>query len=72
MTDSNGYLSKDRDYLNDGQRKRRARHARIDYYPSREAEAVIRATLSNRNPVNSLTGVRDAIITEWAEVSGIK
>ena len=72
MPESNGYLSKDRDYLNRGQRQRRARQARIDYYPSREALAIIQANLSNRYPLNSLTGVLDAIVTAWADASGIK
>ena len=72
MPESNGYLSKDRDYLNRCQRQRRARQARIDYYPSREALAIIQANLSNRYPLNSLTGVLDAIVTAWADASGIK
>lgn len=72
MTDANGYLSKDRDYLNRLQRSRRNSMARIDYYPSNEALAIIHDHLTDAYPHNSLTGVLDAIITDWASLSGTK
>lgn len=70
MTSHNGYLSKNKPYLNRLQRERRASLARIDYYPSREALAVIEHLIDTGSR-NSLTGVLDAIVIEWAELSGI-
>lgn len=64
---SGGYLSRNRPYLNKLQRERRASSPRIDYYPSRKAHAVILACLNDTYPDNSLTGVLDRIVTEWAE-----
>ena len=52
-----------------GQRERRDRMARIDYYPSTEATAIIKATLSTRYPLNSLKDVLDTIRTEWAAMT---
>lgn len=54
------------------QRSRRARHPRIDYYPGARALAIVRAKLGRYAPTNSYTGVLDAIVTEWAELTGIK
>ena len=72
MTDSNGYLSKDRDYLNRGQRARRARNPRVDYYPSRDALAIIEAKRGRCLPWNNNSGILDAIVTQWADLTGIK
>lgn len=68
---NDGYLSKDRDYINKAQRERRARYCRIDYMPSKEALAIIEAKRGPRYPMNINSGVIDAIVTEWAELTGI-
>ncbi len=47
------------------QRERRARYPRIDYYPSKEARAVILAHVSNRMG-GDYSSVIDRIIKEWA------
>lgn len=72
MTDSDSYLSKDRDHLNKGQRQRRARNPRIDYYPSQDALAVIEAKRGRWLPWNNKSGILDAIVTQWADLTGIK
>lgn len=72
MTDSDGYLSKNRAHINCGQRSRRARNPRIDYYPSREALAVINAKRGPYLPWNNNSGILDRIVTEWADLTGIK
>lgn len=72
---SDGYLSKDRDYLARLQRKRRARMRRMDYMPSREALAVIEAKRAQHRPGSQAatnSALVDAIVTEWAELTGIK
>ena len=56
----------------DGQRWRRARLVRIDYMPSPDAQAVIDAKRGHRYPLNTNSGVLDAIVIEWAELTGIK
>lgn len=43
--------------------------ARIDYYPSKEATAIIQASLGHACPLNTLGGILDAIVIEWAELS---
>lgn len=53
------------------QRARRARYPRIDYYPSHDALAIVKAKLGPYAPINSYTGVLDAIVNEWAELTGI-
>jgi len=53
------------------QRTRRAKNPRIDYYPSQEALAVIDSRRARRHPLNTNSGVIDAIIAQWAELSGI-
>jgi len=45
---------------------------RIDYYPSRRAAAVIRHLLQGIGVGGNYTGILDAIIKEWADLSGIK
>lgn len=52
------------------QRARRATFARVDYRPSPEALAVIRANLGERYPLCILSGVIDCIVLEWAEDMG--
>lgn len=72
MTDSNGYLSKDRDYLNKGQRERRARMVRVDYMPRRQSLAAMEAKRGPRYPLCTNSGILDAIVCEWGELTGIK
>ena len=52
MTD--GYLSKDREHIAGRQRQRRARMARIDYYPSPDALALIESRRTRPAPVCAL------------------
>lgn len=63
---NDGYLSQDRDYINKGQRQRRATLKRIDYMPSKQAEAIINGKRGRYYPMNIVSGVIDAIVTEWA------
>lgn len=49
------------------QRERRAKYPRIDYYPSKEARAVILAHASNRAG-GDYSSVIDSIIMEWADI----
>ena len=72
MTD--GYLSRDRAHLAKLQRERRARMRRLDYMPGAEAEAIIEATRATRRPGSvaaTNSAVLDAIICEWARLTGI-
>jgi len=69
---SGGYLSKDRDHLNRQQRKRRARLVRIDYMPDAEALAVIDAKRPPFGIDSTNSAVLNAILREWADLSGIK
>lgn len=71
MTGDNGYLSKDRPYLARLQRERRARLVRIDYMPGREAIAAIDSKRGAYYPLNTNSGVLDAIVMEWAQLTGI-
>lgn len=71
---SDGYLSRDRAHLAALQRKRRARMVRIDYMPGPEALAAIeakRATLPEWGGLSTNSATIDAIVTEWAELTGI-
>ena len=52
------------------QRARRQRLARIDYHPTPQALAVIRANLGPRYPDSILSGVLNRIVKEWAEARG--
>lgn len=73
MTD--GYLSKDRAHLNEGQKARRARLVRIDYMPGKDALAAIdakRATVRPGSGAAANSAILDSIVAEWAELSGIK
>lgn len=56
---------------NRSQRARRTRNPRIDYYPSAESLAAIAEKRSRFYPLNTNSGVIDAIIAEWAELTGI-
>ena len=72
MTD--GYLSKDRAHLAKLQRQRRARMTRIDYMPSkaaRDAIEAMRARSQPRTPSATNSAVIDAIVAEWARLTGI-
>lgn len=73
MTD--GYLSKDRDHLAKGQRARRARMVRVDYMPCKAAQAIIAIKRDQCRPGSvsaTNSAVIDAILTEWADLTGIK
>ncbi len=72
---ADGYLSKDRERINALQRKRRKRMVRVDYMPSRETIAILQAKRAQLRP-GSLSATNsamlDAIVTEWAKLTGIK
>ncbi len=70
MTDD--YLSKDREHIAGRQRQRRARMARIDYYPSPDALALIESRRTRYGPTNNNSGILDTIIAEWAVLAGLK
>ena len=73
MTDaSDGYLSRNKPYLARLQRERRARLVRIDYMPGDDALAIIEAKRGTDYPLNTNSGIIDAILTEWATLTGIK
>lgn len=68
---ANDYLSKDRGYLCRLQRERRKGMTRIDYYAS---PATVAAMSAKREPYGSLatnSGILDAIVSEWAALTGI-
>jgi hypothetical protein len=69
MTD--GYLSKDREHIAGRQRQRRARMARIDYYPSPDALALIESLRTRYGPTNNNSGILNTIIAEWAVLAGL-
>ncbi|MGH8466949.1 MAG: hypothetical protein ACRER5_22640, partial [Pseudomonas sp.] len=56
---------------NASQRARRAKLARIDYHPSEQALALIKQRMGPRYPLNIYSGALDAIVEEWAELTGI-
>lgn len=71
---NDGYLSRDRAHLAALQRKRRARMVRIDYMPGPDALAAIeakRATLPEWGGLSTNSATIDAIVKEWAELTGI-
>lgn len=70
MTDD--YLSKDREHIAGRQRQRRARMARIDYYPSPEALVLIESRRTRYGPTNNNSGIIDMIIAEWAVLAGLR
>ncbi len=65
LRESNGYLSRHKGYLNAMQRERRQRNPRIDYSPSREAMAAIRARLYPAVG-GTLSAVIDALVLAGA------
>ena len=71
---SDGSRRKAREHLARLQRERRQRMTRIDYMPSRDALGVIdakRAILGPGSVAATNSAVLDAIVCEWAELSGI-
>ena len=70
MTD--GYLSKDREHIAGRQRQRRARMARVDYYPSPDALALIESRRTRYGRTNNNSGILNTIIAEWAVLAGLK
>lgn len=69
---NDGYLSKDRDRLNRMQRERRAKLVRIDYYPEADVVALIEAKRPRYGPESTNSATLNAILREWAELTGIK
>lgn len=72
MTD--GYLSRDRERIARLQRERRRRFTRIDYMPSNEAGAIFEARQAEERKGSASgtnSAVLDAILIEWAELTGI-
>ncbi|MES2671788.1 MAG: HGGxSTG domain-containing protein [Pseudomonadota bacterium] len=74
MTDD-GYLSRNRPYLAAMQRQRRARMVRIDYMPGKAARDAIEAMRERTRPGTpsaTNSAVIDAIVAEWARMTGIQ
>ena len=72
---TNGYLSKDRPYLNEQQRARRKRLLRVDYLPSKEAMAILESKRSQHRPGSAEatnSAALDSILIHWARLTGIK
>jgi len=70
-----GYLSRNRPYLAAMQRQRRARMVRIDYMPGKAARDAMQAMRERTRPGTPLatnSAVIDAIVAEWAALTGIK
>lgn len=65
--DCDGYLSRERKYLNRLQRERRAGLVRIDYEPSDQAIAAIEAMRGDSYPLNTHTGIINTILEAWIE-----
>lgn len=69
------YLSRDRKHLASMQRKRRKGMVRIDYMPDRTAVAILQARRMQLRPGSQSatnSALLDAIVTEWAQLTGIK
>lgn len=69
------YLSKDRERINALQRKRRERMMRIDYMPDQTAVAILQARRMQLRPGSQSatnSALLDAIVKEWAKLTGIK
>ena len=49
------------------QRKRRATHKRIDYYPSKQAIDILNSVHGPYQPWNNYSGTLNAIIEQWAK-----
>lgn len=74
LATADGYLSRCKPHLNRLQRDRRARMVRIDYMPGEVAQAVIeakRATLRPDSVESTNSATLDAILIEWARLTGI-
>lgn len=74
MSEHDGYLSRDRQRLARQQRERRASMVRIDYMPGKDALAAIdakRATLRPGSVAATNSAVLDAIVADWAALTGI-
>lgn len=72
---TDGYLSRCKQHLNRLQRDRRAHTVRIDYMPGEVAQAVIeakRATLRPGSVEATNSATLDAILIEWARLTGIE
>lgn len=72
---SGRYLSRDKAHLAKLQRERRAKMRRIDYMPGRQALAVFVARQAQERPRSieaTNSAVLDAILVEWAELTGVK
>lgn len=70
MTD--GYLSKDRDRLNRMQRERRLGLVRIDYHPDVDVLGLIETRRAHWGEESTYSGTVNAIVREWAALTGIK
>lgn len=73
MTD--GYLSRNREHLAKQQRERRACMVRIDYMPAPEVVAILqvrRGQVRPRSPEATNSAILDAIVKDWARLTGIK
>lgn len=57
---------------NASQRARRKRLIRIDYHPSDLALELIKQRMGPRYPLNIYSGALDAIVEEWAELTGVR
>lgn len=69
------YLSRNRAHLAGLQRARRARMARVDYMPCPTAAAIMEAKRAHAYPGSvdaTHSAVLDAILSEWAKMTGIK
>ena len=55
-----------RESKREAQRRRRARNPRIDYYPSPEADALIRS-MAGRFAGRDFSSILNHIVREWAE-----
>jgi hypothetical protein len=55
-----------RDRKREGQRARRARYPRIDYYPDAQVDALIRS-MTMRTVGYDLSSVINRIVSEWAD-----
>lgn len=69
------HLSRDKKHLAELQRKRRGRFVRIDYMPGEAALNAIelrRATLPPGTTQSTNSAILDAIVCDWARLSGIR
>lgn len=74
MAEAGGYLSRNRQYLARLQRMRRSSMVRIDYMPGKDALAIFDARMAQARPGSAAatnSAVLDAILTEWAALTGI-